>query len=239
MNFKNRVAIITGGSSGIGASTARKLHSCGVEAVIWDVQDGTALAEELGGLFIHTDVADLHQIENAFEQTLSRFGHVDILINNAGIARDKSLLKMETDTWQQVLDVNLTGVFQCTRVVAGHMKERKYGRIVSASSIVGRRGSFGQSNYAAAKGGIIAMTKGWALELGPHGITVNCIAPGFVDTEMTQGIPDDIRRTFIDSIPVRRVGTPEDIANGYVFLSSDDSGFINGTCLGIDGGVAR
>lgn len=239
MKFINRVAVVTGGSAGIGAATVRKFRENNVEVAIWDVQDGSVLADEFNALFISVDVTDQEQVETALERTIQRFGHVDILVNNAGIARDKSLLKMDPATWQQVIDVNLTGVFRCTQVVAAHMKERGYGRIVSASSIVGRRGSFGQSNYAAAKGGIIAMTKGWAMELGPHGITVNCIAPGYVDTDMTKGIPEDIKQTFIDNIPVKRIGTPDDIAHGYIFLCADDSGFINGTCLGIDGGVAR
>jgi len=245
MRLKNKTAIITGGANGIGASTAQLFASHGAVVSIWDSNErGQEVANEIreqGGnaTYKKVDVRDLEKVENAFNELLSETGSVEILINNAGIARDKSLLKMESEDWKNVIDVNLTGVFNCTKAVAGHMKEKGYGRIISASSIVGRRGSFGQTNYAASKGGVIAMTKGWAMELGPFGITVNCIAPGFIDTEMTQQIPSDIRQKFIEGIPVRRMGFPEDIAQGYLYLASEEAGFVNGTCLGIDGGAAR
>ncbi len=245
MRLQNKVAIITGGAGGIGASTAYLFAKEGASISIWDMdikgEDTAAAIVNRGGkaIFQKVDVSKLEEVENAFIKTMEAFNSVEILINNAGIARDKSLLKMGSDDWKNVIDVNLTGVFNCTKAVAGQMKEKGYGRIISASSIVGRRGSFGQTNYAASKGGVIAMTKGWAMELGPFGITVNCIAPGFIDTEMTQQIPSDIRQKFIEGIPVKRMGFPEDIAQGYLYLASEEAGFVNGTCLGIDGGAAR
>jgi len=244
MILNKKIAVITGGSRGIGKATAIRFAKEGATAIILDVLDGNKTSEDIrkeGGqaFFMEMDVSKPEQIERTVQSIISDHGRIDILINNAGITRDHTLNKMTADEWQQVIDINLSGVFYCTKSVVPHMKERGFGRIISASSIVGIRGSFGQTNYAAAKAGIIAMTKTWASELGKYGITVNCIAPGFITTDMTDAIPDEVRDQIISEIPVKRTGTPEDIANGYLFLASDNASFINGICLSIDGGVPR
>jgi 3-oxoacyl-[acyl-carrier protein] reductase len=242
--LEGKVAIITGGSRGIGRATATLLAQHGAKVLLWDVleKEGEELVGQLrkqgaGAAFYKVDVAKREQVDEAVRQGVESFGRIDILINNAGITRDASLLKMKPDDWQKVIDINLTGVFNCTQSVAGLMKEQGYGRIVSASSIVGLYGNFGQTNYVATKAGVIGMTKTWAKELGRYGITVNCIAPGFILTEMTEAIPKEYRKPLIEKIPVKRAGTPEDIARGYLFLVQEESSFINGICLSIDGGA--
>ena len=179
------------------------------------------------------------RIENAVNEIIKTHSRIDILINNAGITMDKTLLKMQEEEWDKVLAVNLTGVFNCTQAVAHHMKNQQYGRIVSASSNVGLRGNYGQTNYVATKSAIIGMSKVWALELGRYGITTNCIAPGFIETQMTDAIPDEVKQKLIPMIPAGHWGKPLDIAYGYLFLASDEAAFVNGICLTIDGGSAR
>jgi 3-oxoacyl-[acyl-carrier protein] reductase len=171
------------------------------------------------------------------QQIHDRFGKIDILINNAGILRDKSFLKMTHDMWQKVIDVNLTGVFNCTKAVVPIMVENKYGRIISTSSIVGMTGNYGQTNYVAAKAGIIGMTKTWARELGKHGITANAIAPGYIITEMTATIPPEVLKGVIGQIPVGRAGQPEDMAHGFLYIASEEAGFLSGQTITINGGV--
>jgi 3-oxoacyl-[acyl-carrier protein] reductase len=189
--------------------------------------------------FQKVSVANKEEVNAATEKVVRDFGHIDILINNAGITKYKTLLKMEQEDWDKVLSVNLTGVFNCTQAVALHMKERKYGRIVSASSNVGLRGNFGQTNYVATKSAIIGMTKVWAIELGKFGITANCIAPGFIETKMTDAIPEEVKQKLTPLIPAGHWGKPIDIAYGYLYLASDEASYVNGICLTIDGGSAR
>jgi len=241
--LENKVAIISGGARGIGRATAELFCQHGAKVQIWDVlENGEEIANELtakgfSASFRKVNVADYTEVDKAVTELQNEFGTIDILINNAGITRDASLLKMTIDQWQQVINVNLNGVFNCTKVVASIMKEQGYGRIISASSIVGIYGNFGQTNYVASKSAVIGMTKTWAKELGRYGITVNCIAPGFIETEMTAGIPDEYRKPMVDKIPVKRAGKPQDIANGYLYLASDEASFVNGICLSIDGGA--
>lgn len=241
--LENKVAVITGGAQGIGKATAEKLASEGASLAIWDMNEekGVALAQELEkrnirAIFQVVNVAKLDAVELATKQTLSQFGKIDILINNAGITRDASFLKMTSEQWQQVIDVNLTGVFNCTKAVAPSMVERKYGRIINASSVVGLYGNFGQTNYVATKAGVIGMTQVWARELGRKGITVNAVAPGFIATEMMQTIPEKILDAIKEKTPLQRFGTPEDVANVYCFLASDEASFINGAVISVDGG---
>lgn len=238
MRLDNKVAIVTGGARGIGRATVQVFTDAGAKVIIWDLLDVAAeTAKEFGAEFMKISVTDPGQIQEAVADIVERYGKVDILVNNAGILRDRSLLKMSHEEWQQVIDVNLTGVFNCTKAVAPYMVENKYGRIITTSSVVGISGNFGQTNYTAAKGGIIAMTKTWARELGKHGITANAVAPGYIETEMTASIPQEFRDQAVKQIPVRRIGKPEDIAYAYLYLASEQAGFVNGHTLSVNGGT--
>ena len=244
MRLKDKVAIITGGARGIGKATAEIFTKEGATVIIWDMLDEgekTVADLRLAGFnaeFQKISVTDVPALEAAAQSIVDKYGKIDIIINNAGITRDKSFLKMSHDEWQQVIDVNLTGVFNCTKAVAPHMVMRNYGRIICTSSIVGVHGAFGQTNYAAAKAGLIAMCRTWSKELGSKGITANAVAPGFILTDMTDAIPAEIREQQIRAIPARRAGLPEDIAYTYLFLASDEASYINGQVIGVNGGVA-
>lgn len=244
--FENKTVIITGGSSGIGKAASIKFAKEGANVVIWDTNDeqGNKLVMDLvsAGLkadFYKVDVTNMTGIENVVSDILSKYKRIDILINNAGITKDSSLLKMTSEQWQQVIDVNLTGVFNCTKAIAPNMVENKQGKIINTSSVVGIYGNFGQTNYVASKAGIIGMTKVWARELGRKGITVNAVAPGFIATEMVKAMPENVLKGMQDKTPVGRLGAPEDIANAYAFLASDEAAFINGIVLSIDGGLVN
>lgn len=242
--LQDRVAIVTGGANGIGKVTAQRFAEEGARVMIWDLDEekGEALAQEIrnaGGeaAFAKVNIARFEEVEKAALQLADKWRRIDILVNNAGITRDASLKKMTPEQWQQVMDVNLTGVFNCTKLISAYMVEQGYGRIISASSVVGLYGNFGQTNYVAAKAGVIGMTKVWARELGRKGITANAVAPGFIATEMTQKIPDEVRKQIEMKIPVGEMGDPVDIANAYVFLASDEARYINGAVLSVDGGM--
>lgn len=242
--LENKIAIITGAAGGIGAATAELFAQEGATVVLWDVnKEGLeSVSEKLNAnekqnLLQVVNIADAKAVENAVNEVLETFGQIDILINNAGITRDARLVKMSFEQWQQVLDVNLTGVFNTTKIIAPHMIERGYGRIINTSSIVGLYGNFGQTNYVATKSGVIGMTKVWARELGRKGITVNAVAPGFIETEMVKTIPQKVIDEIVSKMPMQRMGQPSDIAHGYLYLASDDAGFVNGITLSIDGGA--
>jgi 3-oxoacyl-[acyl-carrier protein] reductase len=245
MRLPNKIALITGGANGIGLATAERFAREGAKLILWDVSDkGNEVAQQLRNeghdvLFKKVNVTDQYEVLRSVTEAHDHFGRLDILINNAGITKDRTLLKMTKDEWDDVISVNLTGVFHCTQAVAPIMKEQQYGRIVSASSNVAIRGNFGQTNYVATKSAIIGMTKVWAMELGRYGITVNCIAPGFIHTAMTDAMPEAVRQQSIPQIPLGKWGHPEDVANGYLYLSSDEASFVSGICLTIDGGAAR
>jgi len=245
MRLKEKVALITGGANGIGLATATRFAKEGAKIILWDVTDkGKEVVEGLKkeghqAIFKKISVTDEEKVQNAVTEAHKHFGRIDILINNAGITRDRTLLKMSKQEWDDVIAVNLSGVFNCTQAVAPIMKEQNYGRIVSASSNVAIRGNYGQTNYVATKSAIIGMTKVWALELGRFGITVNCIAPGFIHTAMTDAMPEEVRKNSLAHIPLGHWGVPDDIANGYLYLASDEASFTSGICLTIDGGAAR
>lgn len=240
----NKVAIITGGAQGIGKSTALTFAREGAAVAIWDISEAAGQAtvadiEAAGGKakFYAVNATDFAAVEAAAAQVHSDWGQIDILINNAGITADASLKNMTPEQWQRVIDVNLTGVFYCTKAVTPYMIAREYGRVISASSVVGVQGNFGQTNYVATKAGVIGMTKVWARELGRKGITANAIAPGFIATEMVKTVPEKILDGLRGQTPLGRLGEPEDIANAYLFLASDEASFINGVTLSVDGGI--
>ncbi|GJQ62931.1 MAG: beta-ketoacyl-ACP reductase [Melioribacteraceae bacterium] len=242
--LENKVAIITGGSRGIGEATVEKFVEDGAKVAIWDVdvEAGTALETKLkeqgaDARFYKVNVADDNDVQTAVDKVVEDFGTIDILVNNAGITRDSTLKKMTQEQWDQVISVNLKGVFNCTQKVSLVMLEKKYGRIVNTSSVVGLYGNFGQTNYVATKAGVIGMTKVWAKELGRKGITVNAVAPGFIATEMVKAMPENVIKMMEDKTPVGRLGEPKDIANAYAFLASDEASFINGATLSVDGGI--
>jgi 3-oxoacyl-[acyl-carrier protein] reductase len=244
MRLKDKVAVITGGARGIGKAAVIKFCEEGAKVVIWDLleQEGSNLVKELNEkgyscIFQKVDVTNQQSVEEAVKRIIDEFKQIDILINNAGITRDATLLKMTEEQWQQVLNVNLTGVFNCTKAIAPFMVERGKGKIINTSSVVALYGNFGQSNYVATKSGIIGLTKVWARELGRKGINVNAVAPGFIETEMVQTMPEKILQMMREKTPLGRLGKPEDIANAYLFLASDEADFINGAVLSVDGGI--
>jgi len=245
MRLKNKIALITGGANGIGLATTERFAREGAKIILWDVSDkGNDVADRLREdgheiIFQKVSVTNMDEVQSSVVAAKEKFGRIDILINNAGITRDRTLVNMTNQEWDDVISVNLTGVFNCTRAVAPIMKEQNYGRIVSASSNVAIRGNFGQTNYVATKSAIIGMTKVWAMELGRYNITVNCIAPGYITTAMTEAMPEKVRTESIPLIPLGKWGVPDDIANGYLYLASDEASFVSGICLTIDGGAAR
>ena len=242
--LENKVAIITGGAQGIGKATVKRFAEEGATVIIWDVNEEKANStiKELITVsdkieFQKVDVTNLDSVTAAAAKIVEKHKKIDILINNAGITRDASLLKMTAEQWKQVVDVNLTGVFNCTKAVASIMVENKSGKIVNTSSVVGLYGNFGQTNYVATKSGIIGMTKVWARELGRKGINVNAVAPGFIATEMVETVPEKVIEMLKEKTPLGKLGDPEDIANAYLFLVSDEAKYITGTVLSVDGGL--
>lgn len=243
MKLEGKVAIITGGAQGIGKVTAKKFLQEGAKVVISDLnaEAGKSAVEELGELgsisFFPCNVAESHDVQAMVKETLERNGKIDILVNNAGITIDGLLTKMDDAAWNKVISVNLTGVFNCTKEVIPAMIEQGAGVVLNASSVVGIHGNIGQTNYAATKAGVIGLTKSWAKEFGPKGIRVNAVAPGFIVTDMTAKVPQKVLDLMESRTPLRKLGKPEDIANAYLYLASDEAGYVNGTILSVDGGL--
>lgn len=244
MRLKDKVAIITGGARGIGKAAAEIFCREGAKVIIWDMlETGHLTAEEISKSgadcsYMNVNTTDVPAVEEATRAVIEKYQRIDILVNNAGITRDKTLLKMSHLEWQQVIDVNLTGVFNCTKTVAPFMVDQNFGRIICTSSVVGVHGNFGQTNYAATKAGVIAMCRTWAKELGKYNITANAVAPGFIKTDMTDAIPEEVRNQVVAGIPSRRMGLPEDIANCYLYLATDEASYVNGQVIGVNGGSA-
>jgi len=241
--LKDKIAIVTGGANGIGLATVRKFLAEDATVIIWDInQDsGSKAVTSLKSdrvQFIKVDTTHPESVHQAMEKVIDQYKRIDVLINNAGITRDATIKKMTLAEWQLVIDVNLTGVFNCTQAVTPFMIEQMQGAIINASSVVGLYGNFGQANYAATKAGLIGMTKTLAKELGKYNITVNAIAPGFIATDMIQTIPEKVIDMMVSKTPLARLGQPDDIANAYVFLSSAEASFISGAVLSVDGAVS-
>ncbi len=253
MRLKDKIALVTGGANGIGRSVVNKFIEEGAWLAIWDLADeaGQELVDEIntqGGnaYYQHVNVTQAEDVDSAVEELINKWGRIDILINNAGVLRDGQLVKikdgqlqnqMTDEMFDLVIDVNLRGVFICTRAVAPVMINQQAGVILNATSIVGLDGNFGQTNYVATKAGVIGMTKVWARELGRYGIRVNAVAPGFTATEMVMAMPEKILDNMRQHTPLGRLGQPEDIANAYTFLASEEASFISGTVLRVDGGI--
>jgi len=239
--LENKVAIITGGANGLGFEGAKRFIEEGARVVIADfnVEAGLNAKEMLGknAVFIQVDVSNSNSVKEMVNETIEIFGKVDILINNAGITRDKMLHKMSEDDFDAVINVNLKGVFNCTQAVVPYMREANYGRIINTSSVVGVYGNIGQTNYSATKAGLIGMTKTWAKELGRKGITVNAVAPGFISTSMLSTVPLKVLESMKQMTSIGELGETEDIANAYLFLASDEAKYITGHVLHIDGGI--
>ncbi|MFB7155818.1 3-oxoacyl-ACP reductase FabG [Lysinibacillus sp. NPDC056232] len=241
MRLNNKVAIITGAANGIGYAAAERFIEEGAFVVIADFNEdaGVSAAQHLGdqALFVQVDVADRESVKNLVATVIEQIGRVDILVNNAGITRDAMLTKMTEDQFHQVLDVNLTGVFNCTQEVIPHMIAAGGGKIINTSSVSGVYGNVGQTNYAATKAAIVGMTKTWAKELGRKGINVNAVAPGFTETDMVKKMPENVLAQMRSIVPLQRLGTPRDIANAYLFLASDEASYVHGHTLHVDGAI--
>jgi len=237
--LESKIAVITGGGRGIGKATAQLFTDEGARVVIaeFDEVSGQSTASELGAHFIKTDVSNEESVNALFNFVLSEFGQLDILVNNAGILADSTLKKLDPNSFDAVINVNLRGVYLCGKAAADIMIEQGSGVILNTSSVVAHHGNFGQTNYVASKAGVIGITKVWARELGKDGIRVNAVAPGFIQTNMTAGMPEKIVDMMGEKVPLKRWGQPEDVANAYTFLASDEASYITGAIMNVDGGV--
>lgn len=240
-----KTAIITGASRGIGAEIARKFAADGAKVVVnysgsqEKAEAVVADIEAKGGeaIAVKANVADADSVKAMVDETLKTFGSVDILVNNAGITRDNLMMRMKDDEWDDVININLKGVFICTKAVTRQMMKQRAGRIVNIASIVGVMGNAGQANYVASKAGVIGLTKTTARELASRGITANAVAPGFITTDMTDQLTDEVQKTMLGQIPLNRFGDPEDVAKAALFLASDDASYMTGQTLHLDGGM--
>jgi len=242
--LKDKACIVTGGAQGIGLATALKFAREGAQVAVWDltqsgIDEAVRQCREAGAKaegFV-VDVTNREMVDAAVRGTIERFGRIDVLVNNAGITKDARLQKMSIEQFDRVIDVNLRGVFHCAQAVVATMVEQGHGVILIASSVVGLYGNFGQTNYAASKFGVIGFTKTWSRELGPKGIRVNAVAPGFVATHILDTIPEKVLEDMKHRVPLHRLGTPEEIANVYCFLASDEASYVNGAVLEVSGGM--
>lgn len=241
--LEGQVVIITGGARGIGEGICKVFCNEGATVALWDVlEEGLKTADRIaknGGkiFYQNVDVSSQESVDKAVAKVISEYGKIDVLINNAGIIRDRSILKMSREEWDQVMHVNVDSLYITAKAVVPHMKTANYGRIISASSVNAFQGAFGQTNYSASKAAIVGFTHSLCREVGKYNITVNAIAPGFIKTEMTDSMPQDVIQAGISMIPVGRIGTPEDMGHAYLFLASKEAGFISGHTLHANGGA--
>jgi 3-oxoacyl-[acyl-carrier protein] reductase len=244
MRLKDKVALVTGGARGIGQAIAMTFAGEGADIVVADVnlevaQKTCSEIENLGrkAMALEMDVTNFEKVEEGINKILDKMGKVDILVNNAGITKDNLLLRMSQADWDAVINVNLKGTFNCIKAVCKPMVKQRSGKIVSIASIIGLMGNFGQANYAASKAGIIALTKTVAKELASRNINANAVAPGFIQTEMTAKLPEDVKKKMQEAIPMAKLGTPQDVANVCLFLASEESSYITGQVITVDGGM--
>ena len=245
MLLEGKTALVTGASRGIGRAIALRLAAEGADVAV-NFAGSSAKAEEVKeaiikmgrkAVAIQADVKDVSSVASMVEEVKKTFGRIDILVNNAGVTRDGLIMRMKDEDWETVIDTNLRGVFQCTKAVSKIMMKQRYGRIVNMASVVGLVGNAGQANYAASKAGVIGFSKSVARELASRGITVNMVAPGCIDTDMTAVLSDKVREAMLADIPLARVGKPEDVANAVAFLVSDEAAYITGQVINVDGGM--
>lgn len=241
MSFEGKIALVTGASRGIGRAIAEKLVAGGAKVIGTATSESgaAAISEYLGtnGKGIALNVVDSASIEQALATIRAEFGEIDILVNNAGITRDNLLMRMKDDEWQDILDTNLTSVFRLSKAVMRAMMKKRFGRIITIGSVVGTMGNAGQANYAAAKAGLIGFSKSLAREIASRGITVNVVAPGFIETDMTRALTDDQRAGILSSVPANRLGDAKEIASAVAFLASDEASYITGETLHVNGGM--
>ena len=246
MNFSGKTAVVTGGSRGIGRAVCLELAKGGANVVLCyagneaAANDTVAACEALGAraLAVRCNVAEAGEVKALMDAAVQAFGRIDILVNNAGITRDGLLMMMKDEDFDAVINANLKGTFLCMKAVSRLMMRQRYGRIVNLSSVVGLRGNAGQVNYAASKAGVVGMTKSLAKELASRGVTVNAVAPGFIETDMTAAMTDAAKAATLASIPMQKLGAPEDVARAVAFLASDEAAYITGQVLAVDGGMA-
>jgi len=247
MDLTNKAAIVTGSARGIGKAIALKLAEYGADIVVNDIpaalNDLEAAANEIRALnrkalAITADVSSAAEVNKMIDKVASEWLHIDILVNNAGVTRDQLLMRMSDEEWETVLNIDLKSAFYCSRAVIRHMMKQRWGRIISIASVVGIMGNAGQANYSAAKAGVIGLTKSIAKEVGSRGITANAIAPGFIETKMTEKLDEKTRQAYMDNIPLHSAGLPRDVAEAVAFLASDEARYITGQVLGVDGGMS-
>jgi len=240
--LNGRVALVTGGMSGIGKAISLKLAEEGADIAIFDIREEPNTKREIfqKGVKVEyweVDVSDLQKVENSVKEVKEKMGRIDILVNNAGITRDGLLVRLKEEDWDRVIEINLKGAFNCSRACVRYMMKQKEGCIVNIASVIGIIGNAGQVNYAASKGGLIALTKSLAKELAPWGIRVNAVAPGYIKTPMTENLPEEVKKEFLSRILLKREGLPEEVANVVFFLASPLSSYLTGEVIKVDGGM--
>jgi len=243
--LKGKTAVVTGASRGIGRAIAIKLATLGVNIVVnyrnsYDaVQEVVKEIQALGAraLAVQCDISSFKDVESMMKKSMEEFGSIDILVNNAGITKDGLLMRMKEEEFDSVIDINLKGAFNCTRHISAIMLKQRSGRIINISSVSGLTGNAGQVNYSSAKAGILGMTKAVAKELAGRGVTCNAVAPGYIQTDMTEGLADKVKENIMNAIPLKRLGTPEDVANAVAFLASEEAAYITGQVINVDGGM--